>query len=268
MEECEDMRTKKLTFSFDDGVWQDARLLEILNRYNLKATFNLNSARFGESGTLCAHGKTISYRRFRAEDIPQIYRGHEIGAHTMTHRNLTQLSDEQVISEVESDRLALSALCGYEVLGMAYPCGGTNYTAHVVNLIQTYTGIRYARTITASGSFAFPKDLFRLNPTVRMTDFARLHALFDQFLSLPASEPAVFSIWGHSFDLDFFEAWDLFEEFCRKAADCGAVTSCTNSEAFFATTKIFSYKRRKSCATKSEGKFFEKSLVQKPSEYG
>ena len=37
---------------------------------------------------------------------------------------------------------------------------------------------------------------------------------------------------------------------------------------FFSTTKFFSYKRRKSCATKSEGKFFEKSLVQKPSEYG
>ena len=37
---------------------------------------------------------------------------------------------------------------------------------------------------------------------------------------------------------------------------------------FFSTTKFFSYKRRKSCAAKSEGKFFEKSLVQKPSEYG
>ena len=37
---------------------------------------------------------------------------------------------------------------------------------------------------------------------------------------------------------------------------------------FFATTKFFSYKRRKSCATKSESNFFEKSLVQKPSEYG
>ena len=34
---------KAVTFSYDDGVTQDIRLVEILNRYNLKATFNLNS---------------------------------------------------------------------------------------------------------------------------------------------------------------------------------------------------------------------------------
>ena len=37
---------------------------------------------------------------------------------------------------------------------------------------------------------------------------------------------------------------------------------------FFVMTKIFSYKRSKNCAIKGEEKFFEKSLVQKPSEYG
>ena len=36
-------KKKAITFSFDDGVRQDVRLIEILNRYNLKATFNLNS---------------------------------------------------------------------------------------------------------------------------------------------------------------------------------------------------------------------------------
>ena len=38
--------------------------------------------------------------------------------------------------------------------------------------------------------------------------------------------------------------------------------------SFFVTTKIFSYKRSKNCAIKGEEKFFEKSLVQKTSEYG
>lgn len=50
---------KRLTFSFDDGVRQDVRLLEILNRYRLKATFNLNSALMGKDMTVSAYGKTF-----------------------------------------------------------------------------------------------------------------------------------------------------------------------------------------------------------------
>ena len=33
-------KMKALTFSYDDGVTQDARLIEIFNKYGLKATFN------------------------------------------------------------------------------------------------------------------------------------------------------------------------------------------------------------------------------------
>ena len=41
---------KYVTFSFDDGVTQDKRLIELLNKYGLKATFNLNSSLFGLKG--------------------------------------------------------------------------------------------------------------------------------------------------------------------------------------------------------------------------
>lgn len=37
---------KAITFSYDDGVQQDKRLIEILDRYSLKSTFNINSAMF------------------------------------------------------------------------------------------------------------------------------------------------------------------------------------------------------------------------------
>lgn len=38
-----DGKKKALTLSYDDGVEQDRRLVEILNRYGIKATFNINS---------------------------------------------------------------------------------------------------------------------------------------------------------------------------------------------------------------------------------
>ena len=39
-------KRKALTFSYDDGVEQDARLMEIFNKHGLKGTFNLNSGLF------------------------------------------------------------------------------------------------------------------------------------------------------------------------------------------------------------------------------
>ena len=37
---------KVFTMSYDDGVRQDRRLIEILDRYGIKATFNINSGIF------------------------------------------------------------------------------------------------------------------------------------------------------------------------------------------------------------------------------
>ena len=36
-------KKKAITFSFDDGVEQDIKFIEICDKYGLKATFNLNS---------------------------------------------------------------------------------------------------------------------------------------------------------------------------------------------------------------------------------
>ena len=44
---------KALTFSYDDGVTQDIRLIEIFNKYNLKATFNLNPERWEQFEEFC-----------------------------------------------------------------------------------------------------------------------------------------------------------------------------------------------------------------------
>lgn len=37
---------KAVTFSFDDGAQNDARLAQLLNRYNLKGTFHLNGKKY------------------------------------------------------------------------------------------------------------------------------------------------------------------------------------------------------------------------------
>lgn len=225
--------SKRLTFSFDDGVRQDVRLLEILNCYRLKATFNLNSALMGKDMTVSAYGKTVPFRHFTADEIPAVYCGHEIAAHTRTHRDLTKLSEHEIISEIEGDRLTLSDVCGYAVIGMAYPGEGCNHDNRVLSLIRAKSKIQYARTVQCSGGFADPTDLLQVNPTARATNFSQLNILADQFLSLPASQPALFYIWGHSFDFDIFDGWGAFKAFCEKISGHADISYCTNREALF-----------------------------------
>ena len=45
-------KIKAVTFSFDDGVTQDIALIKLLNKYGIKATFNLNSSLLGCDGNI------------------------------------------------------------------------------------------------------------------------------------------------------------------------------------------------------------------------
>ena len=129
-------KMKAITFSYDDGVTQDQRLIAMLKHYGMKATFNLNSGLLGQPGSLVREDVTVAHVKPRPCEVSRIYRGHEVAAHTLTHPMLPDLPDEEVIRQVEEDRLALSDLVGYEVKGMAYPGGGVNFDQRVARLIR------------------------------------------------------------------------------------------------------------------------------------
>lgn len=225
-----DGKKKAVTFSFDDGVIQDIRLIEILNKYNLKATFNINSSLLGMKNELVRNGKTVRHDKIDPDDLKSIYEGHEIAAHTLTHPNLTTLDREEIIRQVECDRLALSELCGYEVVGMAYPCGGVNNDDRVAEIIKNNTGIKYARTITPTRSFNEQKNLFRFDPTVHYID-NELDALIDRLLSSDTIERELLYIWGHSYELDAgYISWERFDEVCRRLAGHPDVFYGTNKD--------------------------------------
>ena len=54
-------KNKAVTFSFDDGITQDLRIIKILDKYGLKGTFNVNSGLLGQPGTLNRNNKTVSH---------------------------------------------------------------------------------------------------------------------------------------------------------------------------------------------------------------
>ncbi len=212
-------KNKAVTFSFDDGVLQDIRAIEILDKYGLKATFNLNSCLLGNVSTLDQRGYVVNHSKVAPKDVKEVYKNHEVAVHTKTHPLLTSLCDNEVIDQVENDRQILSALCGYEVIGMAYPCGGQNNDDRVAELIKNKTGVKYSRTITCNHNFELQDNLYRFNPSVYYLNKERMFNLAKEFIELKTDKPQLFYIWGHTYEMDYNDknwlTWEDFEEFCR-----------------------------------------------------
>ncbi len=224
---------KILTFSYDDGVLQDIRLADLFRKYGMKATFNINSGRLGEAGELVRDGVAIRHDRVKAADLRSSYEGHEVAAHTLTHPTLTHLTDDgEIIRQVEEDRLRLSELCGYEVVGFAYPGGKPNHSTHVAKLIQENTGVRYCRTTISSHSFGRQENLYEFRPTVyHHAEWDKMLELGEEFLARTPETTEVFYVWGHAYEFDIRNEWDRFEEFLSMMAGRPDIAYLTNREA-------------------------------------
>ena len=224
-------KNKAITFSFDDGVLQDIRCIEIFNKYGLKGTFNLNSALLGVPHSLKANEKAVKHDKVSPADVKSVYSGHEVAVHTLSHPNLTALDEETIVYQVEKDRLMLSELAGYEVVGMAYPCGGVNNDDRVADIIKRRTGVKYSRTITSTGNFDLQDNLYRFNPSVYYTDEKSLFALGEKFINLKTDKPQIFYIWGHTYEMDADAiTWERFEEFCKFISGKSDIFYGTNKE--------------------------------------
>ncbi len=223
---------KALTFSYDDAVTQDQRLIEIFNKYGLKCTFNINSGLLGTATSLVREDVTVAWAHPRACEIANIYKGHEVAAHTLTHPCLTRLTDDEIVHEIEDDRIALSEIVGYEVVGMAYPgAGGPSYDDRVVDLIQKRTGIKYARTTKRHGTFEPQTDLLRFEPTTKHHNaLDECFELAKKFIESKPTSPQIFYIWGHAYEFDIHNDWERFEELCSLLSGKDDIYYGTNTE--------------------------------------
>lgn len=227
----EQNKLKAVTFSYDDGVVQDIRFINLLNQYNLKCTFNINSELLGQGRCLIRQGIPVCHYKIKPEDVKHIYADHEVAVHTLTHPSLPTLPDAEVIRQVEQDRLNLSELVGYEVIGMAYPGGGVNNDERVAELIKNHTGVKYARTITSTYHFDPQTNLYRFNPSVYHLEFEKMQQMAEEFVSSKPDKPQIFYIWGHSYEMDYAsDYWVKLEKLLATLANRDDIFYGTNTE--------------------------------------
>ena len=125
----------------------------------------------------------------------------------------------------------LSDLAGYEVVGMAYPCGGVNNDDRVAELIRRHTGVKYARTTTTNNCFDLQQNLYRFDPTSYHHDFDSMTRLAEEFIQMKPDKPQIFYIWGHSYEQDFrSDHWVKLEEFFKLISGHDDIFYGTNTE--------------------------------------
>ena len=225
-----------LTLSYDDGVTQDVRLIDIMSKHGLKGTFNINTGLFNTRGSSV-------HRRMSADEAIKLYEesGNEVAVHTYEHVYMSEPPIANLTYQVLKDRAELERLTGTIIRGMAYPFGFycTDNADNVINSLKA-CGIAYARMTGASEAFALPEDWLRLKPTCHH-NHPRLTELFNAFLSTrvpPDTKHRVlrpckmFYLWGHSYEFDNDNNWDVIENFAKLAGGHDDIWYATNIEIY------------------------------------
>ena len=223
-------KSKALTFSYDDGVAQDRRLISIMSKYGLKGTFNVNSGLFGEV-------PTIDKGRMTAEEVFQLYTetGNEVAVHGYKHISLAEVDSAVAINDVIEDRKNLERMFGKVIKGMAYANG--SYNDEVVQLLKM-CGISYSRTTISTEKFDLPTDWLRLPATCHHAN-PRLMELAKEFVegaespSFWGKRPKLFYLWGHSYEFDSKnQSWDIIENFASYLGNREDIWYATNGEIY------------------------------------
>ncbi|HSW81071.1 MAG TPA: glycosyltransferase [Candidatus Saccharimonas sp.] len=226
-----------VTTSWDDGHKLDVRLAELLRRYNIPATFYISPRD----------------REFTREDlltdaqIKTLAKDFEIGAHTMTHPRLTEVSDDQARQEMFDSKTYLEKLLGKPVTTFCYP-GGNYFKRHVAMAAEL--GFAYARTVkrhfyringapqeshTTVNAYNHYQDLWKIfkfagyNP-FKVPYYFQWQNLAKAMFDKARREGGTFHLWGHSWEIDQHGDWQKLEEVLRYISGHADVQYAVNGE--------------------------------------
>lgn len=202
-------KSKACTFSYDDGVVQDRRLTKIFRDRGLVCSFNIGSGLLGHSDFGGFPGKPdLDISKVSAEEVPELYAGHEIAGHGLYHSPLNAVGTPLATYEIIEDKRRLEQLSGRPLRMFAYPFG--TYNAEVKEILRM-AGYQGARTVKSTGSFAIPEDFLEWNPTCHHND-PRLMELAKEFVEGVPRNPMLFYVWGHAYEFDDCKNWERIEE--------------------------------------------------------
>ncbi len=217
-------KTKVFNISYDDGVIQDIRFVELLNRYGLKGTFNLNYGLMRQNFTW-VHECGMTVRRLREQEVVSVYAGHEIASHSYSHPYFDNMAEPEILKELGADKFFLERLTGREVAGYATPF---YYFSDLMEDCVQHCGFEYARISEESNDYSIPENFYRWRGSKFHWD-ADLEAFVQGFLETD-EELALCQLVGHSYDLDVMDLWDKMERICHSVGKYTEVWAASHIE--------------------------------------
>ena len=226
-----------LTTSWDDGHPLDLRIAEALAKYGLHGTFYvpLENSRPILSST-------------QIRDLSSAF---EIGAHTVRHRILTELGNNEARCEIVESKARIEEMTGKACQTFCFPSG--RFTgAHVCMLREA--GFSAVRTVELL-SLDFPRvrNGIAMIPTTvqahqhslgvyirngmkrrRVPAFLNLRACYESdwgamamaLLRRAGSSGGVFHLWGHSWEIEETQQWQALERVLEAMAETGRSACC------------------------------------------
>ena len=203
---------KYFLLSFDDGTIYDRRFVELLNRYRMKGTFNLNS---GPEDFVWYYEDRFPVRRQILSEVGDLYRGHEIASHSLHHHWLNTLTPPQISREIGEDCERLKKYFGLEEIGFGVPftaCGERE-----IRIIRKLT--RYIRLSEFAESYELPQDPYHI-PIHGLYNDADIR---EKIAAFAESDPedSLFVMAGHSYELEVLDHWDYIENLLQYICSFG-----------------------------------------------
>ncbi len=223
-----EFKRKAVTLSYDDATVWDKELIQVMDKYGLKGTFNVNSELFAPEGEK-QRRMTKSEARALYENCP-----HEVAIHGAKHLFPTRLETGALLREFMVDRENLEGMFGTLIKGSAYAFG--DYNDEVVDALKK-CGIVYARTTKQNDSFAIPQDWLRWETTCyhrnpSLMDTAKKFIENDVPNDSIQAKPLLFTLWGHSYEFQDHNEWDIIESFGKYVGGRADIFYGTNMEIY------------------------------------
>lgn len=193
---------KYFLLSFDDGTIYDRRLVELLKKYGIRGTFNLNS---GLEDFVWYYEDRFPVRRQILSEIGSLYEGNEVASHSKHHHWLNTLTPPQISREIGEDCRVLKEHFGLQEIGFAVPF--TACSEREIRLIRKY--VRYIRLSEFADSFALPEDPYHI-PIHSLYNDAAIREKISRFAKNDL-EDSLFVIAGHSYELEVLDHWEYME---------------------------------------------------------
>lgn len=242
------MKKTIFTTSWDDGNKLDLKVLELLDKYNLKGTFYIP--------------KQYILKTLSDKDILLIDRTQEIGAHTLTHPDLDKLDLPLLEKEIVGSKKYLEDLLNHEVKMFGYPKGRYNKDAKQESIKAGFIGVRGLKKGDGFDfdCFEMPVSLqiypfplrrrsankihwsrFLFQPLINnywivkkynlpLKSFLSWNNLARSYFSAVVKKGGIFHLWGHSWEIEKYKMWNQLEELFKFIYNKSNVLPLTNSQ--------------------------------------